>query len=59
MHHGEHGEHGDSPRKEIAAALDLSPRTIETHKYQVMDTLGVSSTAELVRYAIEHKLFVD
>jgi len=42
--------------KEIAAALDLSPRTVETHKYQVMDTLGVSSTAELVRYAIEHKL---
>jgi DNA-binding NarL/FixJ family response regulator len=42
--------------KEIAAALDLSPRTVETHKYQVMDTLGVNSTAELVRYAIEHKL---
>jgi DNA-binding NarL/FixJ family response regulator len=42
--------------KEIGAALDLSTRTVETHKYQMMETLGVSSTAELVRYAIEHHL---
>jgi DNA-binding NarL/FixJ family response regulator len=42
--------------KEIAAALDLSPRTVETHKYEMMQTLGVSSTAELIRYAIEHGL---
>ena len=42
--------------KEIAAALDLSPRTVETHKYDMMEALGVHSTAELVRYAIEHRL---
>ena len=42
--------------KEIAAALSLSTRTVETHKYQMMETLGVGSTAELVKYAIEHKL---
>ena len=42
--------------KEIAAALNLSARTIETHKYEMMDVLGVHSTAELVRYAIEHRL---
>jgi len=42
--------------KEIAAALNLSARTIETHKYEMMDVLGVHSTAELVRYAIEQKL---
>ncbi len=42
--------------KEIAAALDLSSRTVETHKYQMMETLGVSSTAELVKYAIAHRL---
>ena len=39
--------------KEIAAILDLSTRTVETHKYEMMRTLGVESTAELVRYAIQ------
>jgi DNA-binding NarL/FixJ family response regulator len=42
--------------KEIAATLNLSARTIETHKYEMMNVLGVHSTAELVRYAIEHQL---
>ena len=45
--------------KEIAAALDLSPRTVETHKYDMMEALGVHSTTELVRYAIEHRLVTD
>jgi DNA-binding NarL/FixJ family response regulator len=39
--------------KEIAATLQLSPRTVETHKYEMMRVLGVQSTAELVRYAIQ------
>ena len=42
--------------KEVAAALGLSPRTVETHKYQVMAALGLQTTAELIRYAIEHGL---
>ena len=42
--------------KEIAEALQLSPRTVETHKYQIMETLGVQSTAELVKYALKHGL---
>jgi DNA-binding NarL/FixJ family response regulator len=42
--------------KEVAAALGLSPRTVETHKYQVMRSLGLQTTADLVRYAIEHGL---
>jgi DNA-binding NarL/FixJ family response regulator len=42
--------------KEIAASLDLSPRTVETIKYEIMRDLGVHSTAELIRHAIEHKL---
>ncbi len=45
--------------KEIAAALNLSTRTVETHKYEMMETLGVHSTAELVNYAIEHRLISD
>jgi DNA-binding NarL/FixJ family response regulator len=42
--------------KEIAAALGLSPRTVETHKYQIMEALGLQTTAELIRYALEHGL---
>jgi DNA-binding CsgD family transcriptional regulator len=45
--------------KEIAASLELSARTVETHKYQMMQILGVNSTAELVKYAIEHRLIQD
>lgn len=37
--------------REIAAALDLSPRTVETHKYEIMRALGFRKTADLVRYA--------
>lgn len=42
--------------KEVAATLGLSPRTVETHKYQIMGTLGLKTTAELIRYAIEQGL---
>jgi DNA-binding NarL/FixJ family response regulator len=42
--------------KEAAAALGVSPRTVETHKYQIMASLGLGSTAELIRYALEHGL---
>lgn len=42
--------------KEVASALGLSPRTVETHKYQSMEALGLKTTAELIRYALEHGL---
>jgi DNA-binding NarL/FixJ family response regulator len=42
--------------KEIGAVLDLSTRTVESYKYEMMQTLGVGSTAELVRFAIRHGL---
>jgi len=42
--------------KEIAAGLDLSPRTVEAVKYQIMKELNLHSTAELVRYAIQNNL---
>jgi len=38
--------------KEIAVELGLSARTVESHKYDMMQTLGISTTAELVHYAI-------
>jgi len=42
--------------KEVAASLGISSRTAETIKYDLMRTLDVHSTAELVRYAIQHRL---
>jgi DNA-binding NarL/FixJ family response regulator len=39
--------------KEIAFALGLSTRTVESHKYEMMRALGIESTAELVRYAVQ------
>ena len=38
--------------KEIAARLDISRRTVESHKYQLMANLGARSTAELVQHAL-------
>lgn len=42
--------------KEIAAALGISSRTVETHKYKMMDDLGLKSSAQLVQYAVKHGL---
>jgi DNA-binding NarL/FixJ family response regulator len=38
--------------KEIAAQLGLSVRTVETHKYEVMNQLALGSTVDLVKFAI-------
>lgn len=40
--------------KEIGGILEISARTVEAHKYKMMDDLGVKSTAQLVQYAIKH-----
>jgi DNA-binding NarL/FixJ family response regulator len=45
--------------KEIATTLGLSTRTVETHKYEMMQVLGLHSTAELVRYALDRRLTLD
>lgn len=42
--------------KEIAGALEISTRSVESIKYKTMQLLNVHSTAELVRYAVEHRL---
>lgn len=41
---------------EIAGELYLSVRTVETHRAHVQQKLGLSTRAELVRYAIDHGL---
>ena len=40
--------------KEIAARLNLSRRTAEFHKYQAMERVGVTTSAELISYAVKH-----
>jgi DNA-binding NarL/FixJ family response regulator len=39
--------------KEIANVLKLSPKTVVFHKMALMDKLGLHTTAELTRYAME------
>lgn len=39
--------------KEIGAILEISARTVETHKYKMMDDLGVKTTAQLVQHAMK------
>ncbi|MEM1077087.1 MAG: response regulator transcription factor [Pseudomonadota bacterium] len=40
--------------KEVAATLEISVRTVETHRKNIKRKLGISSTAGLTRYAMEH-----
>lgn len=40
--------------KEIGSQLDISSRTVEFHKYQLMNTLNLQTTAELIHFAIKN-----
>jgi DNA-binding NarL/FixJ family response regulator len=39
--------------KEIASTLVISTRTVEFHKYRMMEDLGIKTVAELIRYAVK------
>jgi DNA-binding NarL/FixJ family response regulator len=39
--------------KEVAAILDLTPRTVAFHKYRMMEQLRLKTSAELVRFAVQ------
>lgn len=41
---------------EIATQLNITPRTVQFHKYSMMQELEIASTAELVSYAIRNRL---
>lgn len=43
--------------KEIAIRLGITIRTVETHRAKIMLKVGVHSLAELIHYAIRHKIF--
>ena len=42
--------------KEIAQLLNISPKTVEFHKAQIMEQLDLRTTAELTKYAMAHGL---
>ena len=42
--------------KEVATVLNLAPRTIAFHKYEMMKQLGITSTAELIQYAVRQHI---
>jgi DNA-binding NarL/FixJ family response regulator len=41
---------------EISELLDISIRTVESHRYNLMQKLGVKNTASLVRYTVNHNI---
>ena len=47
--------HGNN-NKSIASQLEISARTVETHKRNIKQKLLIDTTSGLVRYAIEHRL---
>jgi DNA-binding NarL/FixJ family response regulator len=42
--------------KEIGGLLSISARTVEFHKYRIMELLNIKTSAELVQYAVKHGL---
>ena len=42
--------------KEIAVCLDLSAKTVDVHKYNLMTKLDIHNAAGLIRYAIQNKV---
>ena len=44
---------------QIAGDLNLSVKTVSTHKARLMEKLGVANQAELIHYALKHRLTED
>jgi len=42
--------------KEVANLLNLTPRTVAFHKYEMMKRLNINSTAELIQYAVKRHI---
>jgi len=42
--------------KEVAAELNITARTVAFHKYRMMEQLKITSTAELIQYAVKHHI---
>jgi DNA-binding NarL/FixJ family response regulator len=42
--------------KEVANVLNIKPGTVAFQKYRIMETLGIKTNADLLKYAIKHQL---
>ncbi len=42
--------------KQVAGVIDVKPGTVAFHKYRMMETLNISTNAELLGYAIRHQM---
>ena len=42
--------------REVAAILKITPRTVAFHKYRMMSAMKLSSSAELIRYAVKRRI---
>ncbi|HET8759836.1 MAG TPA: response regulator transcription factor [Nitrospiria bacterium] len=42
--------------KEVASILHISPRTVEYHKYRIMDDFNLRTTADVIQFALRHGL---
>jgi DNA-binding NarL/FixJ family response regulator len=42
--------------KAISASLEISTKNVEYHKYRIMELLGIKTSAELIRYAVQQGL---
>ncbi len=42
--------------KTVARELGISPKTVSTYRFRLLKKLGLSSTADLIRYAVDHRL---
>ena len=45
--------------REIASILDIKAGTVAFHKYKIMETLGLKSTADLIQYAVRKNMIPD
>jgi len=48
---------GGMGNSEVAERLSLSPKTVSTYKKRVLRKLGLKTTADMVRYMVDHSLF--
>ena len=49
---------GGHSMKEAARILKITPRTVAFHKYAMMEELGIRTSAELVRYAVQQQIVI-
>jgi two-component system invasion response regulator UvrY len=47
------------PPRQIAAELNLSVKTVATHRARLLEKMGLKGNAEIVQYAIEHALLPE